>query len=73
MFSSGIGALLAKLSDVIDDMLLGDYDYVVSDGKLYADVDYQRKRQAATLAPTIARRGPCAANRTAAAETLVGR
>jgi hypothetical protein len=43
MFSAALDGLLLTLSDVIDDMLLGDYTYVSAGERLYADVDYHRK------------------------------
>jgi hypothetical protein len=31
------------MSDLIDDMLIGDYDYVIDGEHVYADVDYERR------------------------------
>ena len=47
MFSAAFDGLLLKLSDAIDDMLLGDYTYVTAGDRLYADVDYYRKHPGA--------------------------
>jgi hypothetical protein len=30
------------MSDLVDDMLLGDFDYIVDGDEVYADVDYDR-------------------------------
>jgi hypothetical protein len=32
-----------RVSDLIDDMLVGDFDYILDGEELYADVDYFRK------------------------------
>jgi hypothetical protein len=44
MFRSvSIMKFAARMSDLIDDMLVGDFDYIVDDdGRAYADVDYHR-------------------------------
>ena len=39
-----IQALANRLSELIDDMLLGDFDYVAEGPNVYADVDYERLR-----------------------------
>ena len=43
MFRSATNNLTHRISDLIDDMLVGDFDYVCDGDKLYADVDYYRK------------------------------
>lgn len=40
MFRYITSSLARLLSDAIDDMLLGDYDYILVGNRLYADVDY---------------------------------
>lgn len=35
--------LMHRVSDLIDDMLVGDFDYILDGDELYADVDYFRK------------------------------
>ena len=37
-------ALAHRLSELIDDMLLGDFQYIAEGGDVYADVDYDRLR-----------------------------
>jgi hypothetical protein len=34
--------LAARVADVIDEMLVGDFDFVEDESGLYADVDYDR-------------------------------
>jgi hypothetical protein len=41
MFRSAI-RFAARMSELIDDMLVGDFDYIFDDGRIYADVDYHR-------------------------------
>lgn len=43
MFRTVTSRVAERMSDLIDDMLLGDYDYVVDGEHVYADVDYNRK------------------------------
>jgi len=43
MFRSITARVAAQVSDLIDDMLIGDYDYVVDGEHIYADVDYERR------------------------------
>jgi hypothetical protein len=40
MFRSNATRIAQRISDVLDDMLLGDFDYVDTDAGLYADIDY---------------------------------
>lgn len=42
MFRSTTTRLAHRVSDLIDDMLVGDFDYVLDGDDLYADVDYYR-------------------------------
>jgi hypothetical protein len=42
MFRSVTSRVAGKVSDLIDDMLIGDYDYVIDGEHIYADVDYER-------------------------------
>ena len=43
MFRSATNNFALRISDLIDDMLVGDFDYVLDGDELYADVDYYRK------------------------------
>ena len=43
MFRSATNNFALRISDMIDDMLVGDFDYVRDGDELYADVDYYRK------------------------------
>ena len=43
MFRSISHSLAQRISDLIDDMLVGDFDYVLDGDELYADVDYFRR------------------------------
>lgn len=43
MFRSATNNFALRISDMIDDMLVGDFDYVLDGDELYADVDYYRK------------------------------
>jgi hypothetical protein len=43
MFRSATIRLAARISDLIDDMLLGDFDYILDGDAVYADVDYFRR------------------------------
>jgi len=49
MFRFAIASLAGRVAEVIDDMLLGDYEYVLADGRLYADVDYLNALEAEEL------------------------
>ncbi len=42
MFRSATTRLAQRLSDLIDDMLVGDFEYILDGDDLYADVDYYR-------------------------------
>ena len=43
MFRSTTTRFANRLSDLIDDMLVGDFDYILDGDELFADVDYFRK------------------------------
>ncbi len=43
MFRSTTTRWAQRVSDLIDDMLVGDFDYILDGEDLYADVDYYRK------------------------------
>jgi hypothetical protein len=43
MFRSATNNFAHRISDMIDDMLVGDFDYILDGEELYADVDYFRK------------------------------
>lgn len=43
MFRSTTTRIAHRLSDLIDDMLVGDFDYILDGEELFADVDYFRK------------------------------
>jgi hypothetical protein len=43
MFRSANNNFAHRISDLIDDMLVGDFDYILDGDELYADVDYFRK------------------------------
>ncbi len=43
MFRSVTKNLVLRISELIDDMLVGDFDYILDGDELYADVDYFRK------------------------------
>ncbi|MCL2419351.1 MAG: hypothetical protein FWD04_08665 [Conexibacteraceae bacterium] len=43
------------MSDLIDDMLVGDFDYVYDGDDVYADVDYHRHEPALTWTPAAGR------------------
>jgi hypothetical protein len=43
MFRSATNNFAHRISDLIDDMLVGDFDYILDGDELYADVDYYRK------------------------------
>jgi hypothetical protein len=43
MFRSTTTRLAQRFSDLIDDMLVGDFDYILDGEDLYADVDYYRE------------------------------
>jgi hypothetical protein len=42
MFRSATNNFAQRISDLIDDMLVGDFDYILDGDQLYADVDYYR-------------------------------
>jgi hypothetical protein len=42
MFRSATSRLAARVTDLIDDMLVGDFDFIVDGDEIYADVDYFR-------------------------------
>jgi hypothetical protein len=42
MFRSATNNFAHRISDLIDDMLVGDFDYILDGDELYADVDYYR-------------------------------
>jgi hypothetical protein len=42
MFRSATARVAARMSDLIDDMLVGDFDYIVDGEDVYADIDYDR-------------------------------
>ena len=54
MFRSATHYLANRISDLVDDMLVGDFDYILNGDELYADVDYFRKHphHASTLSWT---------------------
>ena len=43
MFRFSTTRLAHRVSDLIDDMLVGDYDYILDGEELYADIDYYRR------------------------------
>jgi len=43
MFRSVTNILALRISELIDDMLVGDFDYILDGDQLYADVDYFHK------------------------------
>ncbi|HWD70575.1 MAG TPA: hypothetical protein VG293_10285 [Solirubrobacteraceae bacterium] len=43
MFRSATNNFALRISDLIDDMLVGDFDYILDGDELYADVDYYRR------------------------------
>lgn len=43
MFRSATNNLALRISDLIDDMLVGDFEYIVDGEHVYADVDYYRR------------------------------
>ncbi|HEX3802355.1 MAG TPA: hypothetical protein VHV75_05915 [Solirubrobacteraceae bacterium] len=43
MFRSATIRLAIRVSDAIDDMLVGDFDYILDAERVYADVDYYRE------------------------------
>jgi len=42
MFRPKAIRLAARVADVIDEMLVGDFDFIEDESGLYADVDYDR-------------------------------
>jgi len=60
MFRPFITQLAERAADVIDDMLVGDFEYVEDHTGLYADIDYYREHpHRVELRPAIARRPAC--------------
>jgi hypothetical protein len=59
MFRPKAIRLAARVADVIDEMLVGDFDFIEDESGLYADVDYERlhPRQLELRAPIVRR--PC--------------
>jgi hypothetical protein len=43
MFRSATKNFTHRISELIDDMLVGDFDYILDGDELYSDVDYYRK------------------------------
>jgi hypothetical protein len=43
MFRPAITQLTERVADLLDDMLVGDFEYIQDECGLYADVDYHRK------------------------------
>lgn len=43
MFRSATNNFAHRMGALIDDMLVGDFDYILDGEDLYADVDYYRK------------------------------
>lgn len=43
MFRPLTTRLATRVADVIDEMLIGDFDFIEDESGLYADVDYDRK------------------------------
>jgi len=59
MFRRSATRVVEHLSDAIDDMLIGDFDYVVDGERLFADIDYERRRlERAAPQAAVARRRP---------------
>ena len=42
MFRPTAIRLAARVADVIDEMLVGDFDFIEDESGIYADVDYDR-------------------------------
>ena len=42
MFRSITSRFADRVSDLVDEMLIGDFDYIVEGDELYADIDYER-------------------------------
>jgi hypothetical protein len=42
MFRSVTNNFARRISDLVDDMLVGDFEYILDGEDLYADVDYYR-------------------------------
>ncbi len=42
MFRHAFHRALNRTAEIIDDMLLGDFDYIEDETGLYADIDYYR-------------------------------
>lgn len=59
MFRSVTNNFARRISDLVDDMLVGDFDYILDGEDLYADVDYYRTHphhsDALTWAPAAGR------------------
>ncbi|HTW12847.1 MAG TPA: hypothetical protein VME01_08895 [Solirubrobacteraceae bacterium] len=60
MFRPAITRLTQRVADTIDDMLVGDFDYILDGGNVYADVDYYREHphRVVTQVP-VTRRPSC--------------
>jgi hypothetical protein len=43
MFRPTAIRLAARVADVIDEMLVGDFDFIEDESGVYADVDYDRR------------------------------
>lgn len=42
MFRSITARFADRVSDLVDEMLVGDFDYVTDGDEVYADIDYER-------------------------------
>lgn len=58
MFRSVTSKFAGRVSDLIDDMLIGDYDYVVVGEHTYADVDFERRCASDGLVASVPQRRP---------------
>jgi hypothetical protein len=64
--------LAARVADAIDEMLIGDFDFIEDESGLYADVDYDRTHAChLELRAPVARR-PCNAPTPAALTPAAG-
>ena len=59
MFRPTATRLAARVADVIDEMLVGDFDFVEDESGVYADVDYDRKYPCRIELRTVIVRRPC--------------
>jgi hypothetical protein len=41
MFRSITARFADRMSDLVDEMLVGDFDYVIDGDEVYADIDYE--------------------------------